>query len=159
MLKVEGLDELLRTLERVSVAPDKCVNRALRTAGDHVRRVEVDVVEQLHDKYSENVGKNELKRYAVKSRKGGSKYVDIGLRSKVTKSQRKKDSANIKAGNRRPTHWDKVKGIYYNNYGFYHNRTGEYVAGTHWIGKAYDESAEKAYRIIRDEIVKEMRLK
>lgn len=158
MLEVKGMKELLEKLEKISDAPEKVGKKALQVAGAHVKDVEVEVARKEHKKYSDDVGWKEIKKYGVKKRKSGSQVIDIGLRGKITASQKKKDLANKKAGKSRPTHWDRVKGLWFNNFGFYHNRTGEYVAGSDWIGKAYDESAERAYAIIREEIIKEMGL-
>lgn len=158
MLEVKGMDNLLKQLEKMNKTPNKVVNKALKTAGELVRSVEVDIVSERHDKWSEKVGRKEIKRYPIKSRKTGSKYVDIGVRAALTKSQKKKDAANIKAGTYRPTHWDRIKGLWYNNWGFHNERTGKYVAGSNWLGEAYDKSGEKAYKIIREVITKEMGL-
>lgn len=158
MLEVRGMKELLEKLNELSEAPEKAGKRALQKAGEHVKDVEVEVAKSEHNEYSQNVGWKELKKYGVKTKKSGSQVIDIGLRGKRTASQKKKDQSNKSAGVSRPTHWDRIKGLWYNNWGFYHNRTGKYVAGTNWIGKAYEKSSDKAYEIIRAEIIKEMGL-
>lgn len=157
-LMVKGMDELLEQLKKMDDAPEKVSKKALQKAGNHVRSVEVEIAKAEHNKYSQNVGWKEIKRYGVRTRKTGSQYVDIGLRGKVSANQKKKDQANKDSGKSRPTYWDRIKGLWFNNFGFYHNRTGEYVAGTNWIGKAYDESSEEAYRIVKEELVKGMGL-
>lgn len=157
-LELEGMDKLLDKLKKMNNTPQKVSKQALNKAGEYVRRVQVEVAESTHNKYSEDVGAKELKKFGVKTRKTGSQYIDIGLRGSLTASQKKKDSANTKAGKSRPTYWDKVKGLYFNNFGFYHNRTGEYITGTDWMGDAYDESSKEAYRIIKEEIVKGLEL-
>lgn len=157
-LEVKGMDELLDQLKKMNDAPEKVSKKALQKAGQHVKDVEVEVAKEEHKKYSQDVGWKEIKKYGVRTRRSGSQYVDIGLRGRRTASQKKKDEANKLAGKSRPTHWDKIKGLWFVNFGFYHNRTGEYIAGSNWIGKAYEESSEKAYRIIKEEIVKGMGL-
>lgn len=161
-LEVKGMDELLTQLKKMHDAPEKVGRKALQEAGKHVKDVEVSVAKEEHPRmpegYSQDVGWKELKKYGVRTRRQGSQYVDIGLRGKVTASQKKKDAKNKESGKKRPTQWDRIKGLWFNNFGFYHNRTGEYIAGSNWIGKAYDESSEKAYRIIKEEIVKGMGL-
>lgn len=158
MLEVRGMKELLEKLEKVSEAPQKVGKKALQKAGAHVKDIEVKVAQREHDKYTQDVGHKEIKRYGVKTKKTGSQVIDIGLRGKRTASQKKKDQANKMAEKHRPTHWDKIKGLWFNNFGFYHNRTGKYVAGSDWIGKAYDESSDEAYDIIRKHLMDEMGL-
>lgn len=159
MLEIKGLDELIKKLEKIEHTPEKITKKALKEAGDHVKKVEVAVAKAEHHRYSENVGWKEIKKYGVRSKKGGSQVIDIGLKGRRTAKQKKQDAKNKKLGKSRPTHWDKIKGLWFNNYGFYHNRTKQYVSGSNWIGKAYKESSDQAYNIIRDELLKEMGLK
>lgn len=162
MLEVLGMKELLKKLDEVSEAPEKVSKKALQKAGNHVKDVEVEVAKREHKRapqgYSQDVGWKELKRYNVKKNKKGNQVIDIGMRATLTASQKKKDKQRAEAGESRPTYWDRVRGLWFNNWGFYHNLTGKYVAGSDWIGKAYDESVDEAYAIIRAEIIKEMRL-
>lgn len=158
MLEIKGMDELIQKLEKMEQTPQKITKKALQKAGEHVKDAEVRVAKSEHNKYWEQVGWKEIKKYGVKTRKKGSQVIDIGLKGKRTASQKKKDAKNKASGKSRPTHWDKIKGLWFNNYGFYHNRTGQYVAGSDWIGKAYDESTDEAYEIIRTELLKEMGL-
>ena len=158
MLEILGMDELLKKLDDMHEAPKKAGAKALKKAGEHVRRVEYDIVSKEHNRYWEKVGREELKRYGVKTRRNGSQIIDIGLRGKMTASQKKKDEANKRAGAHRPTHWDRIRGLWFNNWGFYHNITGQYVAGSNWLEKAYDDSSAEAYKIIRAELIKELEL-
>ena len=151
-VEVKGMQELIDDLDKILKVGDKTANNALRKAGDYVKKEEVQVAKQVHDKYSENVGWKELKRYPIKTGKRGGKFVNIGIRASVSGKQKKKESEDAKAGVYRATHWDKIKGLWFNNYGFFHNRTGRYVAGSNWIEKAYDNSVEGAYEIVRKEI-------
>lgn len=157
-VEVKGMQDLIDTLDRMLEVGDKTAKRALREAGDYVKKEEVAVAKQTHRRYSEDMGWKELKRYPVKTGKKGGKFVNIGIRASVSGKQKKKENEDKKAGVHRATHWDKIKGLWYNNYGFHHNRTGRYVAGTNWIGKAYDNSASGAYRIIKEEIEKDLGL-
>lgn len=158
MLEVLGMDELLKKLDKMHDTPKKVGAKALKEAGTHVRKVQYQIVSKEHKKYSEKIGREELKRYGVKTRSSGSQVIDIGLKGRRTASQKKKDEANKKAGAHRPTHWDRIRGLWFNNWGFYHNRTGSYVAGSDWLGKSYDESSAEAYKIIRKELIKELEL-
>lgn len=153
-VKVKGMQEMIDTLDKMLKVGDTHGKRALQEAGDYVKDIEVQVAKREHHKYSERVGYEELKRYPVKIGKSGGKFVNIGIRASVSGKQKKKEMADQKSGVLRATHWDKVKGLWYNNYGFFHNRTGEYVAGTDWMGKAYEKSVSGAYQKIREEIEK-----
>lgn len=157
-IKVKGMQEIIDQLDKMEKVGDTHGKKALQEAGDYVKEIEVQVAKTTHNKYSENVGWQELKRYPVKIGKQGGKFVNIGIRASVSGKQKKKEKADMDAGVSRATHWDKIKGLWFNNYGFFHNRTGEYVAGTDWIGKAYDRSVEGAYQRVREELEKGMEL-
>lgn len=157
-VEVKGMQELIDALEQMQKVGDKTANKALREAGDYVKKVEVQVAKSKHptmpEGYSEDVGWKELKRYPVKIGKKGGKFVNIGIRANVSGKQKLKESKAAEAGVHRATHWDKIKGLWYNNYGFFHNKTGKYVAGSNWIEEAYDNSVKEAYSKIREEIEK-----
>lgn len=157
-VQVKGMQELVDTLDNMLKVGDTTAKKALKEAGDYVKDVEVQVAKTKHNKYSEEVGYNELKRYPVKVGKKGGKFVNIGIRASVSGNQKKKEIADAKAGIKRATHWDKVKGLWYNNYGFYHNKTGRYIAGSNWIDTAYENSVEGAYAKIRENIEKDLGL-
>lgn len=157
-VKVKGMQEIIDQLDRMEKVGETHGKKALQKAGDYVKDIEVAVAQKTHNKYSDDVGWKELKRYPVKIGKQGGKYVNIGIRASVSGKQKKKEMADAKAGVKRATHWDKIKGLWFNNYGFFHNRTGEYVAGTDWIGKAYEKSVEGAYKKVREELEKGMGL-
>lgn len=160
-IKTEGMTKLINKLDRMSKAPAKVVDKALQEAGEHVKKVEVKVVKQTHDKWSENVGYKEIQTFKIKARRNGSKIIQIGVRGsqKGTPTKSKKGKSS-KSGTSRPrnNHWNKIRGLWFNNYGFYHNKTGKYVAGSNWIGKSYEQSKKRAYQIIEETILKEMNL-
>lgn len=150
------MQSLTDQLDRMAKVGDTHGKKALQEAGDYVKDVEVKVVKRVHvdknPKYSEDIGWKELKRYPVKVGKLGGKFVNIGIRANISGKQKQKENADAKAGVYRPTHWDKIKGLWFNNYGFFHNKTGNYIAGTNWIETAYDESVDGAYKIIKKNI-------
>lgn len=161
MSQIKGMQELIDKLQKMEDAGNKIANSALREAGEVVKSAEVEEAKKAHtdnSKYSQNVGWKEIKKYNVRLSKKGTKVIDIGLKGSRTPSQKKKDAKAQASGVARATHWDKIKGLYFNNYGFYHNITGEYVAGSNWLGKAYDKSVDDAYEIIRQKLIKEMEL-
>ena len=139
MVKVEGIQELVAKLQYMQEIPNKVGNKLLRQAGDHVKEVEVETAKKTHHLYSKDVGWQEIKRLPIRSYRSGNKYIDIGVRD-------------------RGGDWDKIKGLVFNNYGFRHNLTGRYIAGSNWIRTAYDDSSEQAYRIIREGLLKELKL-
>lgn len=157
-LKVKGLQDVVDQLDRMGKVGDTHGKKALEQAGDHVKKVEIRVVRRTHNRYSEEVGWQELKRYPVKIGKKGGKFVNIGIRANVSAKQKKKEQKDANMGIKRATHWDKIKGLWFNNYGFFHNRTGDYIAGTDWITTAYEESVDEAFKIISDELEKGMGL-
>ena len=157
-VEVKGMQELVDTLDKMLKVGDETSKQALRKAGDYVKDEEVRVARSKHKKYSEEIGWQELKRYPVKMGRKGGKFVNIGIRASVSGKQKKKEMADAKAGIKRATHWDKIKGLWYNHYGFYHNRTGNYIAGSNWMDTAYENSVEGAYKIIRENIEKDLGL-
>ena len=157
MLKVVGMQELVDKLDKMSVAGQKISTKTLNKAGNIVKKAEIQRAKK-HNKYSQNVGWKEIKKFSVKRNKNGARVVDIGIKGSVTKSQKRKDLEAQKRGDSRPTQWDRIRGLYFNNYGFYHNITGEYIAGSDWFGKAYEDSADEAYGVIRQELLKELDL-
>lgn len=149
---------MIDSLDKLAKVGDTHGKKALSKAGDKVKEIEVEVVKETHHKWSQDVGWKELKKYPVKVGKLGGKFINIGIRANVTSTQRKKDEKAKQMGDARPTHWDRIKGLWYNNYGFHHVKTGRYIAGSDWISRAYDNSVEEAYRIIREEMEKGMEL-
>ena len=136
MLKIYGMNELLNKLERMQLAPNKIAKKALKEAGNHVLESQIKVARTVHKKYSTGAGVKELNVQA--STFAGNHVVDVGINSK--------------------SNWDKVKGLYFNHYGFYNKRTGTYVAGSGWINIAYKQSVKGAYTIVKNELLKELDL-
>lgn len=156
MLKIQGMQQLVDRLEKMEDAGKRASNVALKKAGEVVKAEQVEQAKKIHNKYSEHIGYNEIKKYQVKVGKTGKRTIDIGLKAPKNSKSKKKNSASTYTT--RTTHWDKIKGLVFNNYGFYHNRTGQYVAGSNWMGKAYDNSCDEAYRVMTNEIIKELGL-
>lgn len=152
-VKVKGMQQMIDDLDKMVKVMDNVSKEALEVAGEIVKDKEVEVAKKEHNEYSEQVGWKEIKRYPVKiGSKRRSKYVNIGIRAQLTSADKKRDEENKKAGAHRPTHWDKIKGLWFNNYGFFHNRTGAYIAGSDWIGQAYDKSVDEAYKVIEEKL-------
>ena len=136
-LQVKGIQELVDYFDKQSKL--KIGKKALKKAGLHVLKVERKVARRRHYRYSNKVGYKELKNFPLRN-KNGNVLVDIGIKGKKVD-------------------WQKIKGIYYNHYGFWHNKTGQYVAGSRWMDTAYVESVEGAYKIIAHELTKELDVK
>ena len=147
-VQVKGMQELIDYFDKIG--NKKVPKKALRKAGDYVLKVEKDVAQQKHHKYSRNnanSGKNHLKKFPPRIRKNQG-FVDIGLKEKGS------------------TEWDNIKGLYFNHYGFYHNGwhkegtrknrlkegkpIGKYIAGTRWMDVAYDKSEKKALELLEE---------
>jgi len=151
-LKLEGMDELLNRLQNISDAPQKVMNKALEEGGDIVLKKEKEVAVRIH---KSKVGVTVLKKLKVKKRKNGKgSYIDVGLRANATNSK----SSGYGNSRKRATEWDKARGLWFNNWGFFHNFTGKYVSGSNWIQTAYDEIVEGAHNAIKGEILKAMDL-
>lgn len=150
-VNVKGMQELIDHFDKMG--NQKVPKKALKQAGEYVRKVEKKVAESTHSKYSRNnseSGAKHLRSFPPRVRKGKG-FVDIGLKEKGA------------------TNWDNVRGLYFNHYGFYHNgwhkqgtaknrqnggRKGKYIAGSRWMDRAYDQSADKAYEILEKELLK-----
>lgn len=146
---VKGVQELIDYFDKIG---NKSVpKKALKKAGEHVRKVEVEVAKSRHREYSRNnaeSGVNHLKSFPPRIRKGKG-YIDIGLKDKGKKSN-----------------WDSIRGLYFNHYGFYHNgwhkegtaenrikkgqKKGKYIAGSRWMDTAYEKSSERAYELLEE---------
>ena len=117
---------------------------ALKKAVEYVLKNKKKVVGQTHRKWARPEGINNLKKFPIRSYQG-SAFIDIGIKGNKTKDASK-----------RKTEWDAVKGLYYNHYGFYHNKTGQYIAGSRWMDTAYEKSEEQAFKILSNEMLKEI---
>lgn len=154
-VSTKGVDELLKKLEKMQNAPEKVGEKALKAGAEIVKKTEINTVKKLHKKYSENIGWQEIKTFDIKRRRNGAKIIQTGIRG----TQTKRRAANKKPGKqKRSTHWDKIRGLWFNNFGFYNVKTGKYVAGSNWIQKSYDDSKDKAYGKIKEVVLREMDL-
>lgn len=141
-LQVKGLQQLIDDFEQQNKV--KVSKKALKTAGEYVLNVEKEVAGNRHSKWARPQGINNLKKFPIRSYRG-SAFIDIGIKGKKTKD-----------ADKRKTEWDAVRGLYYNHYGFFHNKTGKYVAGSRWMDTAYDKSEEQAFKILSNEMLKEI---
>lgn len=137
-INIKGFKELSDYFDKIGKVADKPVNRALNAAGDEVKKIEDRVAKSEHHKYSTGAGRRELRKYPITRAKSGNKIIKIGIKNK-----------NVD--------FNKIRGLYFNNYGFYHNRTGRYITGSNWLGKAREEALPVAYKTIKDELMKEFR--
>lgn len=151
-MKVSGMQELIDHFDKMNNL--KAPKKALVEAGKHIKEVEQKTALEKHKKYSKNIGNKYIKAFPVRSYKK-SLFIDIGLRSAGAGAE-----------------WDKIKGLYFNHYGFYHNgwnnegtrenrikngRTGKYIAGSRWLDTAFERGKEKAYKIIEEELLKQVK--
>lgn len=132
MVEVKGMDELLDIFDKMIDAPPRAGARALKSASTKVLEEQQRLVPK--DTWG---GHDNLAIGTVRSYKSGSKYIDIGINKKAP--------------------WDKVRGIYFHNYG-YVTRGGNYHAGDNWLGRSYELSRESAYKEIKETLIKELGL-
>lgn len=151
-IEVKGIQQLIDYFDKIG--NQKVPKKALDQAGKHVLKVEKEVAQSTHNKYTRHVGYNNLKSFPPRVRKGKG-TVDIGI----------KGSSN----------WDAVKGLYFNHYGFYHNgwhrehtaknriqkgkSSGKYISGSRWMDNAYEKSSSEAYKILERELLEGLKLK
>lgn len=147
-VQVKGMQELIDYFDKIG--DKKTPKKALRKASEHVLKVEKEVAQQKHNKYSRNnadSGRNHLKKFPPRIRKNQG-FVDVGLKEKGS------------------TEWENIKGLYFNHYGFYHNGwhkqgtrknrlkkgkpIGKYIAGTRWMDVAYDKAEKKAFELLEE---------
>lgn len=89
---------------------EKVCQKALKVAGEEVRKIEVQTAIEKHDKYSEKIGYKEIKvlpMYGARNKK----ICPVGIRVRFTPKQAAKQSALKASGKYRATYWDKVKGL------------------------------------------------
>ena len=141
-LQIKGLQELIDDFEHQTKV--KVSKNALKKAGEYVLGVEKDVVGGRHDKWARPMGINNLKKFPIRSYRG-SAFIDIGIKGKKTKD-----------ADKRKTEWSAVRGLFYNHYGFFHNKSGQYIAGSRWMDVAYEKSEEQAFKILSNEMLKEI---
>lgn len=150
-LNTKGMQELLKRLEKMRDVSDEQLDKALEVGAKVVKAKEVELAQKIHYPYSEDVGWKEIKTYKPKRRRNNARIIQTGIRGKQDKRKKEWDSPRSK-------HWDKIRGLWFNNYGFYHNKSGKYIAGSNWIGKAYEDSKDEAYAKMRKVILKELDL-
>lgn len=147
-VEVKGIQELIDHFDKI--CNTSVPKKALKKAGEYVKDVEVKTARSEHREYSRNnseSGINHLKTYTPRIKKGKG-YIDVGLKEKGGKSS-----------------WNNIRGLYFNHYGFYHNgwhsegtaenrkkngKKGKYIAGSRWMDTAYDNSSEKAYKLLEE---------
>lgn len=140
-VEVKGMQELIDKLERYHDTPNKVGNKALKTAGEKMLQYERDTATRIHNKKSTGKGAKHLKVGNVKTYKSGSKFIGVGF------------TKDILGGG---DNWKNVKGLYFQHYGYYNHRGGKYVAGSNWLGIAFEAGADTCYNIIKNEILMEL---
>lgn len=135
-LQVKGLQDLIDHFEQQTKV--KVSKSALKSAGEYVLGTQREVAGSTHNRWTRPAGVNSLKKFPIRSYRG-SAYIDVGIKGA------KGD-------------WDAQKGLYFNHYGFFHNKSGKYIAGSRWMDKAYEKSEEQAFRILSEDMMKELDL-
>lgn len=146
-MKVEviGMSELVDKLNKYHDAPNRVANKALREAGKAMLEHEKSTLKRMHSKdRSTGKGAANLKVSNIKTYSSGNKYVGVGF------------TKDMMGGS---DNWKNIKGAYFNNFGFYNNRGGKYVAGSNWLGVAYENGSNECYNIIKNMILLELKSK
>lgn len=139
--EVIGMSELIDKINKYHDTPNKVGNKALKAASQIVLEVEKSTLLSMHRKdRSTGKGAANLKVGNIKTYSSGSKFVGVGF------TKDKMGGAS----------WDDIKGAYFNHYGWYNNRGGNYVAGSNWLGVAYDKAVDASYTTMKNILIAEL---
>lgn len=140
--EVVGMQELVDKLNKYHDTPNRVGAKAVRQAGEVMLKHEKQTALKMHSKdRSTGKGAANLKVGNVKSYSGGSKWVGVGF------------TKEMMGGG---SNWDNIKGLYFNHYGYHNNRGGKYVAGSNWLGAAFDSGSNECYEIMKSAIMMEL---
>lgn len=142
-LEIIGMRELIDKLNNMEATPNKIGNKALKEAAQHMLEVERDTAASIHKKYRTGKGEKALHVGRIKTYSSGNKYVGVGFTKEMMGGS---------------SNWDDIKGLYFNHYGFYNVRYKTYVAGSNWLGIAYEKAADNCYSIMKNIILSELKL-
>lgn len=140
-MKIEliGMSELIDKLEKYHEAPKRAANKALRSASEVMLESEKKTLLSMHKKdRATGKGAKNLKIGKIKTYSSGNKYIGIGFTKDML-------------GN-----WNDIKGAYMQHYGYYEHKSGKYMAGSNWLGVAFEDASKKSYEIIKDTLISEL---
>ena len=142
-LEVKGFDELVDILHKYHNTPNKVGNKALKEAAEIMLNHERQTLKKMHNKdRSTGKGAANLKVGKIKTYASGSKFVGVGFTKEMMGGKE---------------NWKNIKGAYFNHYGYYNHRGGKYVAGSNWLGVAYQNGANSSYATIKNIILAELK--
>lgn len=140
--EVLGMRELVDILHKYHDTPSKVGNKALKQASEIMLKEEKSTLRSMHRKdRSTGKGAANLKIGKIKTYPSGSKFVGVGFTKEMMGGSE---------------NWKNIKGAYFNHYGFYNNRGGKYVAGSNWLGVAYENASDSSYECIKNIIIAEL---
>lgn len=138
--EIVGMEELIEKLHKYHEAPNRVGNRALKAAASNMLEHEQQTLRKIHNKdRSTGKGVANLKVGRIKTYSSGNKYVGVGFTKEML-------------GN-----WEDIKGAYFNHYGYHNNRGGKYIAGSNWLGIAFENGSSSSYEIIKATLLAELR--
>lgn len=141
-LEIKGFDELIDKLHKYHDTPNKVGNKALKEAAEVMLKHEKSTLRSMHSgDRSTGKGAANLKVGKLKTYPSGSKFVGVGFTKEM-----------MGGGD----NWKNIKGAYFQHYGYYNHRGGKYVAGSNWLGVAYENGANPSYAIIKNTIIAEL---
>lgn len=140
-VEIKGMAELIDKIERYHESPKKVGNKALKEASNIMLDSERATLLKMHNKdRSTGKGAKNLKVGRIRSYAGGSKYVGVGFtKDKIG------DGEN----------WKNIKGAYFAHYGYHEHRSGKYMAGSNWLGVAFDNASSACYNVIKSTLLAE----
>ena len=102
-LEIKGYQELIDKFHDTTEISKRAGSKGLKRAGEIVKDAQFKEVVRTHSKYSEKVGRQELKTYPIRTKKTG-KYISVGLKANGEVHSQDKSEG-------RTSHWSKVKGL------------------------------------------------
>ena len=137
--EVRGMSELIDKLNKYHDSPNRVGNKALREAAEVMLESEKSTLLSMHKKdRATGKGAKSLKVGKVKAYPSGSRFVGVGFTKDMMGE------------------WDDIKGAYMQHYGYYEHRSGKYMAGSNWLGVAFDKSSNSCYNTIKAVMIAEL---
>ena len=130
-MQIEGFDELFSKLDKLGNVGDKVEKTAVK-AGAKI------VLEHFKKTAPRDTGnsRKHLKITSTKTFKNGGTWSQVGI-----------DKSN----------WSKTKGIYFQNYGYVHNKSGKRInKHVGWVSKEFKKVEGQAAKVIEKEVKNEL---
>ena len=141
-VEIKGMQELIDKLNRYHKTPNRVGNKALKEAAKTMLESEKSTLLRMHKKdRATGKGAKHLKVGNIKTYSSGSRFVGVGFTEDMLGSGE---------------NWKNVKGAYFVHYGYHEHKSGKYIAGSNWLGVAFDNASSGCYNIIKSTILAEL---